>query len=560
MIISNLNIGSVDQNVQANFLAENGYGQLRFYNDKFQYYNTETSKWIDIQFTEGNSYILQIIPQAMKSISVSYNFSKNHYLLNWEEPNDTIIDGQAAVIIDKIIIVRKLGSMPESINDGITVNTIIRSQFGNYKNTSYEDKSFTPNIGETWYYKLFPHATSGFYNESDINGDSDTVRDHALYGFRIDQSESDPDSMITYIGDNKNYTAAHMDYEADTFDYGDWKDIWFIKNLKPCVLNTDGSVRFYLDPDNYTKTIDGESSNIESSDFNGYVMVGIPKVYYKCTTISDDVTEYRFSDHKIDEDYVCWSHINAQGNEIDYCYISPYSVNYSNTSIKANSGLTGSSGINSNSFLSTLKTTLNSKSHQWDGFVFSDYCLLTLLLMLIGKSTDVQTVFGKGGGGSSRQNGLENSKGLFYGDNTNTNLKVFGIEHLWGDGDIVTFGANCVDGKYVCKMTYDGSGIATSGEYNSTGTEYYSTNLNAPSGTGSFISKYYFTDKGIFPKSVSTGSATTYFCDALYSGNNIFSFGGNSLNSTACGIFMQCYHIAFGTDSNMTQRLSCKPL
>ena len=41
-----------------------------------------------------------------------------------------------------------------------------RKDFGTYKNTYYIDNTFTPNLGETWYYKIIPVSTTGFYNTS----------------------------------------------------------------------------------------------------------------------------------------------------------------------------------------------------------------------------------------------------------------------------------------------------------------------------------------------------------------------------------------------------------
>ena len=46
-------------------------------------------------------------------------------------------------------------------------------------------------------------------------------KDVELYGFRIDQNESDPSSMISYIEDNRYYEPAFMDFTSGKFNYGD---------------------------------------------------------------------------------------------------------------------------------------------------------------------------------------------------------------------------------------------------------------------------------------------------------------------------------------------------
>ena len=51
--------------------------------------------------------------------------------------------------------------------------------------------------------------------------------------------------------------------------------------MKRCVLNLDGTVNYYLDPNDSTKKADGSSSVLTGAD--GYVMVEIPKFSYKHT-------------------------------------------------------------------------------------------------------------------------------------------------------------------------------------------------------------------------------------------------------------------------------------
>ena len=52
-------------NLSVDFLSEDGYGNLRYYNNTFQYYNTETSEWIDIEISSDNKFIINMIPKDM---------------------------------------------------------------------------------------------------------------------------------------------------------------------------------------------------------------------------------------------------------------------------------------------------------------------------------------------------------------------------------------------------------------------------------------------------------------------------------------------------------------
>ena len=68
-----------------------------------------------------------------------------------------------------------------------------------------------------------------------------------IYGWHVDPNVSDPYNAITYLNDAIGKTPASMG--ISTFDYGSWEDAFFMP--KPCMLNYDGTVDYYLDPNNY---------------------------------------------------------------------------------------------------------------------------------------------------------------------------------------------------------------------------------------------------------------------------------------------------------------------
>ena len=227
-------IGELNLDIKGDFLTSDGFGNIRYYNGKFQYYDKVTSEWKDMSISQQNPIIANMIPGAMKKIIGIYDSNVKKYKLKWEEPNDTIIDGEVVCVVDKVIIRRKKDSVPTDENDGTLVAEIKRRDFGKYKNDFFVDESLTPNEGDVYYYKAFPMSTTGFYNTASVNETNGIIaKGYVIYGFKLDQNESDPSSMITYIEDNKDFESAHMDYTADTFKYGDWADAWFIKNLKP---------------------------------------------------------------------------------------------------------------------------------------------------------------------------------------------------------------------------------------------------------------------------------------------------------------------------------------
>ena len=570
------NIGELSVDIQGDFLTSDGFGNLRYYNGHFQYYDTATSTWIDTSVTPDNVYIMNMMPQPMVSIVGVYDIELGKYKLKWEEPADTIINGQVACIVDKVIIRRKLGSVPANETDGDLVVEVKRNEFGMYKNDFYVDTALTANTDDVYYYKAFPMSTTGFYNISTLN---ETVgikcKDYNLYGFKLDQNESDPASMITYLPDCDNaiYKSAHMNYSTDAFDYGDWGNAWFIKKLKPCMLKYDGTVDYELNPNDYTKKLDGTDSDVANASYGGNAMVGIPKVYWKIVDNGDNTANIYICDKKLDDDFHCWSHIDNNGNEIDYCYMPIYIGSLVSSKLRSLSGKTPINSQSGTSEIAYAKANNLTSDTIWYTEVFSDRMLINLLLLLIGKSTDTQTVFGNGRGynngdymSSNIVSGTMDNKGLFYGTNgTEKGVKVFGIEHWWGNQWRRIGGWINDKGTQKIKMTYGRSDGSTTDGYNETGSGYISIGGDTPSGkSGGYISKMLITDNGLIPI-IASGSATTYYCDGLWFNNSQVDYayvggesvGGASLVGAFCSVLNA---VSSRADGGVGAAISCKPL
>ena len=569
-------IGKLPVDIQGDFLSSDGIGNLRYYNGHFQYYDESSSTWIDTSITPSNVYIMNMTPQEMKSIFGVYDTGLGKYKLKFEEPDDTIIDGQVACIVEKVIIRRKLGSVPISETDGDLVLEIKRKDFGSYKNEYFVDTTLSPSNGDVYYYKAFPMSTTGFYNTNSANEtDGIKCKNYNLYGFKLDQNESDPNSMITYLSDcdNKYYKSAKMNYTTDAFDYGDWGDAWFIKNLKPCMLKYDGTVDYELDKNDYTKKLDGTASDVANASYGGNAMVGIPKVYWKIVNNGDNTANIYICDKKLDDGFHCWSHIDNNGNEIDYCYMPIYNGSNVNSVLRSISGKSPMTSQTATTEITYAKANNTSSDIIWYTELFNDRMLINLLLLLIGKSTDTQTVFGTGNNNSYVSNsntgikntGTMNTKGLFWGNQDNkSGVKVFGIEHWYGNIWRRIGGWINDKGTQKIKMTYGQSDGSTSDGYNETGSGYISIGGATPSGTsGGYISKMLITDNGLIP-TIASGSATTYYCDGLYFNNSkvdyVYVGGDSSSHSLVGALYSAFYDTSSRAYWNLGAALSCKPL
>ena len=77
------------------------------------------------------------------------------------------------------------------------------------------------------------------------------------YGVKINKNDSNPDTRVTYLYDAADKNPAKMNYSSSAFDFGDWGDVFFVKDtfqagLKPCLNSkTIKEVKipaFQLDP------------------------------------------------------------------------------------------------------------------------------------------------------------------------------------------------------------------------------------------------------------------------------------------------------------------------
>lgn len=550
-----------------NFTSEDGFGNLRWYNGHFQIFDTATESWVDTSVSPENVYVFNMLPQAMQNICCIYDSDIQRYKLKFKEPNDTVVDGQIICAVDKVIIRRKLNSAPENETDGELVAEIRRKNFGDYTNKWYIDDSLVPNLGDIYYYKAFPISTTGFANYSASNEVGPIVcKDYILYGLKIDQNESDPESMITYIEDNASFTKAGMDYTNDKFNYGDWESAWFIKNLKPCMLKYDGTVDYELDKNDYTKKADGTPSDISDTSYEGNVMVGIPTVWIKVEVDeTGDIATFYISDKQLDDEYHAYAHTDANGNIMPYTYIAAYNSCLIDGKLRSLSNRSLNVGTNAKQEIDYAKANNLQDQNIWYTETFSELQLINILLLLIGKSTNGQAVFGTGVSSGSVASGVMNTKGLFWGSNNNTTgVKIFGIEHWWGNQCRRIAGWMYVNGVQKVKLTYGQHDGSTTDGYNISSDGYISLDDSAITGTdgtsGAYIKKMKFTKFGIIP--VTGGaSSSTYYCDGFFAeyGTTYAYVGG--IYGAMNGIFVANLCLPWtdgGTHANAS--LSCKPL
>lgn len=412
---------------------------------------------------------------------------------------------------------------------------------------------------------------------------------YSIYAYQIDENDSNPATCVTPYNspwgcENLNFTPAHMDFTNDTFDMGSWTgDEFFFP--KPCMLKYDGTVDYYLDPDDYTKKADGTASDVANFAYNGNVMVEFPTVYFNRWQAGNK-TYVVMSNKQITSDFHAYAHHDKNGNVLPYIYLAAYDGSYDGTRLRSISGIAAN---NNGSSLATNKIMNFTTRQQEINFALAnnngiadghegyytthkaDSDLVIDLLMLIGYSTNSQATFGRGrdtGYVSATNTGIVttgsmNTKGLFWGENQGAaGVKVFGIENFWGNLWKQRAGWINDNGTQKVKMTWGQEDGSTVDGFNTTGSGYVTVSGATPAGTtGGYINKWKKTAQGFIPYNAA-GSDSTYVCDGLWFNNSQVDYalcGGDSASGLPVGAFYLSLTGAVSVARwNLGAALSCK--
>ena len=420
--------------------------------------------------------------------------------------------------------------------------------------------------------------TDTYITKADFARRMDAVR----YGYRVRKDEPDPFERVEYIFDAQGMTPAHMVFEvtgdSDTgyFDYGSWAKVWFVRDNKPCMLKYDGTVDYYLDPNNYdlrespletvqeftdTVVVDSDSgetdtvtytdtviitdTDVANSAYAGNAMAQFPLCWVK--RYEDDDYYYEIvSNVQFDEDYHAYAHTKADGSIADFFYYSLFAASGSTSKLRSYSGSypNGNSQASVSCSLNQLLSASKANGTGWYSGYWSAFQLIRTLMTLICKSTNAQSAFGYGNHRGQSQNsyylkcGTLKDKGQFYGYNVNTkNVKAFHVEELWGNVQkrLIGTATYTYDDRVSVwvKMTPEGAGykISSSSGYTKI------ADLYKP---GVFYNSVYIGDFGLIPKPPSGGSSSTYFCDSFnpYGSSKLWAViqvGGSINQDLACG-------------------------
>lgn len=390
-----------------------------------------------------------------------------------------------------------------------------------------------------------------------------TFREY-LYGFDLTIADSNPATRVTYPSDveNSGFAKAVMNF-GGAFSYGSWPSTPGEKFMpRPCMLRFNGTVDYYLNPNDYTKKADGTTSDVANMNYGGNAMMEWPKIYVKRWE-SNGVYHFRCSDMKVDSDYECWSNYDKNNKEIPHFY-TPIFFGSKDGSNRLRS-ISGQSNFVSNTAQTEVTYAKNNGADIWYTEVLSDRELVNDLLTMMFKSTDLQATAGYGvcSASAAIAPGSMNTKGLFWGAGDKTSgVKVFGMENWWGNIFRRIAGWCISGGTQKVKLTRGTKDGTTVGDYNFDGNGYKTISGVNLTRSG-YISKMKTEPFGRFPMEAN-GSTTTFEADQVWadSGNGYYAYvGGYWSVALNCGPFCAVLYVEpSSTDANIGAALSCKPL
>ena len=480
---------------------------LRATNAKLEYFNGTEWKTVSGGLPVGNV------------VGFSTTAGNTTVTLKWKDPTDVVtLDGATLVKWRGTKILRKTGSYPANEKDGVlVVDSGVRDQ---YATTGFVDTGLTNGV--TYYYMAFPYTIEDIYTVNATNQLSATPKAYVIYGVKIDTTNSNPKTALTYTDNAIGFTPALGNNGA--FNAGSWVDKFPFNQIKPCLYN--GAVNYYLNPNNYAQKADGTASDI-TSGADGDVMVEFPKVWWKFETIGTDLY-VRYADAQVDASYKCLAHLRGT-TEKDKCYISAYLGYNLSSKLRSLSGKTPTA----TQTIGTFRTQAQANGAGYDQMAYFPLLMLQVLFVVMFKDRDSQTALGRGyvdGNSAAIATGGTNAKGMFYGETTGKLQNKFcGLEDFYGnlrywiDGFFSDASRNMLIGTQ---------------NFNDTGSGYTNYGQGATADIGGYISTVQGGTESGFIVKATAGSATTYYADYGYLCASLLPiFGGYWTNADIAGAF-----------------------
>ena len=300
--------------------------------------------------------------------------------------------------------------------------------------------------------------------------------------------------------------------------------------MRRCVLNADGTVKYYLSATDSTKKADGSAAIIDGTD--GNVMVEIPKFWYKYENVGG-VHKWLISDAAQDGYEVHPAFIRG-GVEKSFRYYCAYQGYTLGTKLISGSGRVPTT----NKTCAAFRTEAAANGAGWSQIDWNLLTAVQLLYLVEYANFNTQAMLGQGittGSVYTAVTGSSNSLGNASSPSTNTSTQFMsyrGIENWYGQIYKSIDGVNINSYVY-----YVNNNPATFADDVFTG-DYISTGITSATANG-YVKNIVANKKGFVASVTAGGSESTFVPDYFYrsTGLKIMCFGGNAGNGASAGGF-----------------------
>lgn len=481
--------------------------------------------------------------------SVKFSYTENSVSINWGDPSDTMSGDDVIAKWEGTYLVRNESRIPLDETDGtVLVNNKVKDA---YKTAPFVDSGLIP--GKTYYYNLFTYSDLNKFNR-DYQGISVTPKKVMKYGVRIDQNNSDPDTAVTYLYNAVGKRPARVNLETGEFDYGDWADVGFVKDCKPCMLRYDGTVDYYLNPNDYSKKEDGTLSDIANPDYQGNAMVEFP-LWYLTQYNDGNYTYIVLSQEELQQDSQAYAFTKENGEVAQKMYLSMFLAGETNSKAMVSLDKITPKSYHNKKMHTDPQKEIGS-NYFWSSFIERDY--VSALLIIISKSINLQKAFGYGPSIPYQMNDTVSAQFFGMNQSAGRTMNVFHLKNWWGDPYILG-GVGIDNDRYARNTIY----IKPNPPFSYLGFDGYPMSLST-SGVSGYFSKINAAKAGKVANSAN-GSQTTYYCSYVDTAGGEFEQRYLKAGEQRCGalgftnILLYSSSLSSFLDIYDKIRLSCHP-
>lgn len=228
--------------------------------------------------------------------------------------------------------------------------------------------------------------------------------DVKTFGFHLREDTPDPDDMITYLYDNKNYKPIELKMgpkkaviEASCEpNLHEWNDTFFMP--KSCMVKDNYEVDYYLSEDSENLKKAGGNSDIENESYQGNAMMewsNNGKPFYWSYVPDEDSRGgvFTISTHKLNDKMEAWNFYDKYGNLKNAFYTNKYLIRKINNKYRSlDTPITDLQNFDNIKYEALFE-------YENSRFVMErlcDYQLVLLLSMMVCKSVNIPKHLGYG--------------------------------------------------------------------------------------------------------------------------------------------------------------------